>query len=54
MINNPKLIQETIENIKKISKEDLEEAIKKVDEWYDKELDKCINRFDRKEVEKDE
>ena len=51
MINNPKLIQETIENIKKISKEDLEEAMKKVDEWYDAELNKCINRFDKKEVE---
>lgn len=53
MINNPKLIEEVKENIKKISKEDLEQAMKKVDEWYDAELNKCINRFARKEVEKD-
>ena len=32
MINNPKLIEEVKENIKKISKEDLENAMKKVDE----------------------
>lgn len=51
MINNPKLIEKVKENIKKISKEDLEKAMKKVDEWYDAELNKCIDRFDKKEVE---
>ena len=53
MINNPKLIEKVKENIKKISKEDLEKAMKKVDEWYDAELNKCIDRFDKKEVEKE-
>lgn len=52
MINNPKLIEEIKENIKKISKEDLEKAMKEVDEWYNAELNKCMNRFDRKEVKK--
>ena len=54
MINNPKLIEEAKEKIKKISKEDLEEAMRKVDEWYDNELNKCVNRFDRNEVLKNE
>ena len=51
MINNPKLIEEIKEKIKLLSKEDLEKVMKEVDEWYDSELNKCIDRFDRKEVE---
>lgn len=52
MINNPKLIEEIKEKIKLLSKEDLEKVMKEADEWYDSELNKCIDRFDRKEVEK--
>jgi hypothetical protein len=43
MINNPKLIKEIIENIKKISKEDLENAMKQVDEeWARNEVEKDV------------
>ena len=37
MINNPKIIEEIIERIKKLSKEDLDRIIKEVDELYNKQ-----------------
>ena len=36
MINNPKIIEEIKEKIRKLSKEDLEEAMKKVNEEYER------------------
>lgn len=37
MVNNPELIEQTINNIKKLSKEDLDKVMKEADEWYNKE-----------------
>ena len=37
MVNNPELIEQTINNIKKLSKEDLDKIMKEADEWYNKE-----------------
>ena len=37
MINNPELIKQVIDNIKKLSKEDLDKVMKETDEWYNKE-----------------
>ena len=54
MINNPKLIEEAKEKIKKLSKDDLKNTMKEVDEWYDNELNKCIDRFASKGGEKNE
>lgn len=59
MINNPELIKQIIDNIKKLSKEDLDKVMKEADEWYNKEvtdtdvgnIDKDINRC--KELIKD-
>ena len=59
MINNPELIKQVIDNIKKLSKEDLDKVMKEADEWYNKEvtdtnvgnIDKDINRC--KELIKD-
>lgn len=38
MINNPELIKQVIDNIKKLSKEDLDKVMKKANEWYNKEV----------------
>lgn len=38
MINNPELIKQVINNIKKLSKEDLDKVMKEADEWYNKEV----------------
>ena len=38
MINNPELIKQVIDNIKKLSKEDLDEIIAEADKWYNKEV----------------
>ena len=38
MINNPELIKQIIDNIKKLSKEDLDKVMKEADEWYNKEV----------------
>lgn len=36
MVNNPELIEQAINNIKKLSKEDLDKIMKEADEWYNK------------------
>ena len=38
MTNNPKLIKQVIDNIKKLSKEDLDKVMKEADKWYNKEV----------------
>ena len=38
MINNPELIKQVIDNIKKLSKEDLDKVMKEADKWYNKEV----------------
>lgn len=56
MINNPKIMEEILEKIKNIPDEVILKAMEKVkqevDEWYDSELNKCTDRFARKEVDK--
>lgn len=38
MTNNPELIKQVIDNIKKLSKEDLDKVMKEADGWYNKEI----------------
>ena len=38
MVNNPELIEQAINNIKKLSKEDLDKIMKEADDWYNKEI----------------
>ena len=38
MINNPELIKQIIDNIKKLSKEDLDKVMKEADKWYNREV----------------
>ena len=38
MINDPELIKQIIDNIKKLSKEDLDKIMKEADDWYNREV----------------
>lgn len=38
MINNPELIEQVINNIKKLSKKDLDKVMKEADKWYNREV----------------
>lgn len=39
MVNNPELIKQIIDNIIKLSKENLDKIIKETDEWYNDNID---------------
>ena len=43
MVNNPELIKQIIDNIKKLSKEDLDKVMEKADEWYNDNIDNTNN-----------
>ena len=38
MVNNPELIEQVINNIKKLSKKDLDKVMKEADKWYNREV----------------
>ena len=52
MVNNPELIEQTINNIKKLSKEDLDKVMKEADEWYNKEKINNITQRLNNKIEK--
>ena len=43
MVNNPELIKQIIDNIKKLSKEDLDKVMKEANEWYNDKIDNTNN-----------
>ena len=48
MINNPELIKQIIDNITKLSKEDLDKVMKKANEWYNKKVtDTNVGNIDK-------
>lgn len=49
MINNSELIKQVINNIKKLSKEDLDKIMKEADEWYNDNIDN-INKVNIEEL----
>lgn len=52
MINNPEIIDEVIENIKKIPKEKWDEVMAEVDKDWEEAMKRADEILARKEVEK--